>query len=243
MHTRHAGIVLSLGACLSTACGTGGAPKQESKAAVSAHKVASTKDVSVGAVRRFQAKVSLPQHYDRGTVEEIAKAIVADMTAAQPVNAISILFYGPGTSTAGIYDVATVDFAPNGQWGDAASVKAGDYSSFRYSVKYNPLPPATLPAQVASLAPSGKSALLGAPLPSGVTLLDKRAADENRDARERYRISASAADITSFFNTQMPAAGWSKDGASTPNAILFRKGKHNLGVFIDADGKSFTLMG
>lgn len=243
MRTPLAGIGLSLGACIGTACGSGEAPRPQSKAAVAAHTVASTKDASIGGVRRFQVKVSLPQYYDRGTVEGIAKAVVADMTAVQPVNAISILFYGPGTSMAGIYDVAMVDWAPNGQWGDATSVKAGDYGSFSYSVKYNPPSPAILPAQTAALPLSGESGLLGAPLPGDATLVDKRAADENRDARERYRISASAAEITNFFNTQMPAAGWSKDGASTPRALFFRKGKHNLAVLINGDGKSFTLMG
>ena len=61
-----------------------------------------------------------------------------------------------------------VEWAPNGDWGDADSAQAGDYSIFAYSVSYN----APEPAAASSLKPSGKTGLLGVPLPEEATLLD-----------------------------------------------------------------------
>jgi hypothetical protein len=104
------------------------------------HRVVETKDVSFGVVRRFSVRVSLPQHYERSQIEQVAKAVVADLTAKQRVNAIMIFFYGPNADVTGVFDVARVEWAPNGRWEDAATVRAGDYSSFRYTVTYNPLP-------------------------------------------------------------------------------------------------------
>lgn len=155
------------------------------------YQVAATKDISIGAVRRFQVKVAIPEHYPRATIEQVAKMIVADLTRSKAVNGISILFYGPGTSTAGVYDVAMVEWAPNGRWADSVSVRAGDYSSFRYSVSYN----APIPARATGLTRSKRTGLMGAPLPDGATLLERRAGDPTagRDPSERYRIASSAA--------------------------------------------------
>jgi len=211
------------------------------KRPVAGYRVVETKDLSFVGCRRLQVKVSLPQHYARDTVEQIAKAIVADLTRSQPVNAISILFYGRGTSTAGVYDVAMVEWAPNGRWGDAGSVRPGDYSSFAYSASYKAPPP----ARTTHLKPSDQTGLFGAPLPEGATLVERKRGDPaaGRDPSERYAISSSAAEIAAFFNEAMPVAGWAKDGISTGDVLVFRKGNIIIGVLINQDGKTFTLMG
>jgi hypothetical protein len=209
-----------------------------------AHEVVTTRDLSFGAVRRLQARVSLPQHYTRDEVESVAQAVVANITGSQQVNAISILFYGPQNSTSGFYDVASVDWAPNGRWGDAVSVRAGDYSTFRYSVSYNPPgPPA--PSGAARLAASGRTGLLGVPLPEGAKLIEVTAGDPatGRDPSESYAVSASAAEIMAFFIEAMLKAGWAKDGVSRPTVTIFRKGNFMIGVFTKSDGGTFTLMG
>jgi len=208
------------------------------------HELVTTRDLSMGAVRRLEARVSLPQHYTGDDVERVAHALVADITESQRVNAISILFYGPETSTTGVYDVAMVEWAPNGRWGDAASVRAGDYSTFRYSVSYNPPAPAP-PSDAARLAGSGRTGLLGAPLPEGARLTERTAGDPaaGRDPSERYAITASAAEIMAFFNEAMPKAGWAKDGPAGPTSAFFRKGNLMIGVLTNRDGGTFTLMG
>jgi hypothetical protein len=209
-----------------------------------AYQVVGTRDLNMGAVRRVEARVSLPEHYARDDVERVAQAIVADMTRSQRVNAIGLLFYGPQTSTSGAYDVAMVEWAPHGRWGDAGSVRAGDYSTFRYSVSY--LAPTPTPLSGASrLAASNQTGLLGVPLQNGAKLIEQTRGDPatGRDPRQRYAIPASAAEIISFFTEVMPAAGWAKDGPSRPTSVFFRKGNLMIGVLTNRDGGAFTLMG
>lgn len=63
------------------------------------------------------------------------------------------------------------------------------------------------------------------------------------DPSERHAIPASAADIAAVFSRDTPAAGWAKDGALTRYILLFWKGDVMVGVLIDRNGKTFTLMG
>lgn len=208
------------------------------------YQVVATRDLSMGAVRRLEARISLPEHYTRDDVERVAQAVVAGMTSSQRVNAISILFYGPQTSTSGAYDVAMVEWAPDGRWADAGSVRAGDYSTFRYSVSYI-APTPTPPSGASRLAASNRTGLLGVPLPEGAKLIQQRAGDPaaGRDPSQRYAISASAAEIIAFFSEVMPAGGWAKDGPSGPTSAFFRKGNLMIGVLTNRDGGTFTLMG
>jgi hypothetical protein len=213
-------------------------------AALPAYRVASSKDVKLGRAQGAEAigvqvRVSLPAHYPQATVEQIARQIAAAESRKRPVNAVTVLFFGPGASTTGAYDVAAVEWAPNGRWADANTVKAGDYATFRYSTGYNPpvAVPATPPARAT------KPGLLGAPLPKGARLTKKVAANSDRDAREEYTVKATAAAIAAFFAAEMAAAGWGRDGVQKPTFLYFRKGSHKLGVIIDSDGGSFTLMG
>jgi len=209
-----------------------------------AYQTVATRDLSMGAIRRLEARVSLPRHYTRDEVERVAHAVVAEMTSSQQVNAISILFYGPQTSTSGAYDVAMVEWAPHGRWADAGSGRAGDYSAFRYSVSYNAPAPAP-PSGAARLGTSDRTGLLGVPLPRGARLIEQSAGDRaaGRDPRQRYAVSASAEEIIAFFNDVMPAAGWAKDGPSRPTSVFFRKGNLMIGVLTNTDGGTFTLMG
>ena len=106
--------------------------------AIPAHVVVSTQDLSYIAARRYNLRVALPAYYSQEEIEQIARVVVARITASEPVNALSIMFYAPGTETTGAWDVGVIDWAPNGRWADASSVNAGDYRSFRYNVTYRP---------------------------------------------------------------------------------------------------------
>ena len=103
-----------------------------------AHSVVRTEDVSYGNVRRLNVRVTVPQHYEKSEIEAIARSVVAEITDRQKVNAISVMFFGPGVTTDGAFDVGLVEWAPNGSWGDAHSVRAGDYATFRYHVVHYP---------------------------------------------------------------------------------------------------------
>ena len=134
-----------------------------------------------------------------------------------------------------------IDWAPHGRWADAASVRSGDYSSFRYSVSYKP----PTRASTTGLRKSPQVGLMGVPLPEGAKLIDRKNADpkSGRDPSERYSISSSAEDVRGFFLREIPLAGWKKDGSSQDFALFFQKGKLLIGVLISRDGKTFTLMG
>lgn len=111
-------------------------PAKPPRAPVAEHTIVTKKDLSFGGSHRFQVRVSLPKVYDRQTVEAIAHAIAEDLSSAEPINEVSILFYSPDRPTTGAADVGLVDWAPHGQWGDGNTVKAGDYSTFEYRVSY-----------------------------------------------------------------------------------------------------------
>ena len=139
-------------------------------------------------------------------------------------------------------DVASITWAPGGEWGDAAKVAAGDYRTFEYSIQY------TEPAKSFADTPleaSAKAGLLGVPLPAGAKLIERFKGNpaEYLDPSERYSITATADSIASFFTKQMPKHGWRKDGASQGRFLIYRKGKFMLGVFVDEDGGGFKLVG
>ncbi len=204
------------------------------------YEIVEGEDLSIGNARRFQVRVSLPQHYSKKSVKNIARAIIRNVVEAAPVNAISILFYGPGTVTDGVYDVAKVDWAPEGRWGKALSVKAGDYSTFDYSISYKS-PEKVYPNKLQS---AGRKGLLGVPLPKGATLIEKQSGNPANgvDPSEKYAVT-SIADIASFYKEEMPKAGWSKGGASTKTVLFFHRGNLIISVIIDNAKKTFTLMG
>lgn len=215
------------------------ARQREPPAAPKPYQIAHREDISFGPVRRLQFRVAVPKHYVRDEIQQIAAAIVAETTRSQPVNAISIFFYGPGTSTTSRYDVASVEWVPNGRWADASLVRTGDYSSFAYSVSYK----SPLRVVANKLATAGSTGLLGAALPQGATLVERRAAEASADPFERYTIVASASEIAAFFNETMLTAGWKRGGDSTETMLFFERGTSVLGVFINRAGGSFKLMG
>lgn len=210
---------------------------------VPAHTVAARRDLSYGNVRRMEVRVSLPEHYDRSGVQRVADHLVAETRRADPINALSILFYGPNTSTEGAYDVAKFDWAPDGRWEDAGSVAAGNYSSFAWNVDYNE-PRGNVEAD-AQLTASSDRGLFSVTLPEGATLVDRTAADpaRGRDASEQYSLNASDAQIEAFFIREMVASGWQKEGPELPGMLVFSKGGRKVAVLTSRDAGTFSLMG
>lgn len=233
VNSRVLSVALALGALLST----------DVAAQVPTYRIVRTEDLSLARVRRLNVRVAVPRHYARAEVEAIAADVVAGIVRRQEVNAISLMFFGPGTSTNGAWNVASVDWAPNGQWSDAGNVQPGDYSTFVYSTTWRP-PPQTVRSS-GQLSASVRRGLLGAPLPVGAVLIERTSGDRasGRDPSERYRVRATASAIAEYFARQMPLAGWSSDGASTETSLFFRKGALMLGVLMNRSGGTFTLMG
>ena len=100
------------------------------------------------------------------------------------------------------------------------------------------------PAPRSSLVRSGKTGLLGAPLPAGVKLTQQRGADPvYGDAAEIYSIPASVTDILAFFDQAMIAEGWQKPDPDTNSSRFFTKGSKKLVVIANVDGGTFSLSG
>lgn len=99
------------------------------------------------------------------------------------------------------------------------------------------------PAPLSSLQPSGTTGLLGAPIPTGAKLTERRAGDPTtgHDSGEQYSISASATDIIAFFDEAMVADGWERAGPDTKNSRSFQKGGRELVVMSNYDGGTFML--
>jgi len=209
----------------------------------SSPRIARIQDLSYANVVRLNVRVTLPQRYTRPQVEALARTLVDSLSGLRRVNAISVMFFGPGTPTDGAWDVAAVDWAPGGRWEDAGTVQAGEYRTFRYAVNYREA--AARPSTSESLASSGRRGLFGAPVPRGASLLSRTAgnAREGRDPSERYRIRASASAIADFYSRELPRLGWSADGSTGDNMLYFKKGAVMLGVIINRSGGTFTLMG
>jgi hypothetical protein len=225
-------------------------PEQQSSRAVTpsapTYKIVKVRDLPFmwqsRIIHRLDVRVVVSRHYQQGQVMSIAKAVVAKETQRHPVNAISILFYGPDSDSNGIYDVASVDWAPNGKWGDASSVESGDYRTFQYTMTYLSPSPPTPPS---SLVLSSKKGLLRTPLPRGAVLVKKFRGDASagRDPYEKYRINASATEIRGFYENEMAPEGWKKSGSSTNYSLIYRKQELMIGVLIDKKGGTFILMG
>lgn len=226
-------------------------PPKEKKALLS-YRMFVDKDNAYGDVRLVTAKVVLPEHSSRAYVEQVAREVVEKITASRKVNGIRIMFYGPQTWTKDMLDVALVDWAPNGQWTEAGSVRAGDYSAHQYNViYYPPVPP--LPSGARHLVSSDQKGLLDVPLPGGFSFLGKRT---ERFAgslieREVYEIDASRAEIRAFFTQALLERGWLQvggprasdfEGEEGPLIIGFHKDPGiMLWILINDEGGGFTL--
>lgn len=211
-----------------------------SKSAAPPYAIVKQEDLSYGGIRRVQYRIQLPEHYPSTVVEAIARQIVGDLRKkSNVVNTVSMLFYGPNSSTDGAYDIASIDWAPNGEWSEAG--RASDYSSFQLKISYNE-PYST---NVRLLTASDTTGLFGIPLPHGSHLTKRTAAAKHAgiDAREQYELDEPAEEILMFFISEMPRAGWKKTGPYSESVLFFEKDGIGSAVLVNKDGGTFTLMG
>ena len=117
----------------STPTGTdGGAPPDDD--AVLTYEVVNREDVSVDDLVLVAFSVQVSSEPTKAELEEIANQLITDETQERDVNAIGFFFYLPDSNTSGPYTAGTGDWAPNGNWDDADTVEAGDYSTHQLAV-------------------------------------------------------------------------------------------------------------
>jgi|AntAceMinimDraft_16_1070373.scaffolds.fasta_scaffold63749_2 hypothetical protein len=98
-----------------------------------------TRDVSFVNCVRIVANVVVQKTgplTDRQLIE-IAGQIVDDITKSKSVNAIGVFFWYSESTVGQQAAVASVDWAPSGQWDKADTVSTGSYSRHSYRVDFN----------------------------------------------------------------------------------------------------------
>ena len=95
------------------------------------YSIVSEEDVSFANVKRLTFRVVVPADTSADEMLTVAEEIVGEKKS-EKVNAIGFFFYYEGEDTQSVAS-ATVDWAPDGDWSKADTVKAGDYSKHEFS--------------------------------------------------------------------------------------------------------------
>ena len=99
------------------------------------YRIVEEESLDYSTVVRRGYRVSVEREMTRAELEAISWDIIRKRTEDTPVNAISIMFYLPGTDTGGAFTAGKAEWCPNGEWGDAGTVATGDYSKHKLAVK------------------------------------------------------------------------------------------------------------
>jgi len=94
-------------------------------------------DISFLNCKRYLVRILLRgSPTDKDLIERAANEVWG-ITAKEQVNAIAVGFWRTKGEAMKTEAVAMVDWAPGGVWGDANTVKAGDYSKHQYELEFN----------------------------------------------------------------------------------------------------------
>ena len=103
------------------------------------YEVVDTNDLSYAGVTRLQVRIRLREQLTNRQLRRICEEVICRQKKVERLNAISFLFYLPDTDTRGGYTAGKADWAPDGDWAEAGSVRTGDYSRHRLRVEAEPL--------------------------------------------------------------------------------------------------------
>jgi len=95
------------------------------------------RDISFAGCKRYLVRVLARGIFtDEDLIEEVG-CEVKKIIANEKVNAIAVGFWRTRGEAMKTEAVAMVNWAPGGIWGDANTVKTGDYSKHRYELEFN----------------------------------------------------------------------------------------------------------
>jgi hypothetical protein len=106
---------------------------EEEKAVIPTYQIVEQEDISYLNTVRLSIRVVVPSNIAEQEVKDVAGDVVKKVTKSQDVNAIGIFMYDRIEDVDGVYTVASVDWAPYGDWARADEVKTGDYSKHQFS--------------------------------------------------------------------------------------------------------------
>ncbi|MCL2481359.1 MAG: hypothetical protein FWF38_06585 [Spirochaetaceae bacterium] len=84
-----------------------------------------------GKARRFTYHVVIHPGTTKKEMEQISLRVLEYAKKENPFNALAVGFYDYSVLLGHGFRFGRVEFAPNGKWTDAATVKTGDYSSLK----------------------------------------------------------------------------------------------------------------
>ncbi len=99
------------------------------------YQIAKIEDVSYAGVVRLQYRIRVSEKLTEAELRDICNIVIAQQKKVRPHNAITFFFYLPGSDTDRHFTAGQADWAPNGKWEDAGTVKTGDYSRHQLLVK------------------------------------------------------------------------------------------------------------
>lgn len=105
------------------------------------YQVVEKDDVSFGSTVRIRVKATTDFPLAKDQARAVMDAIIKEVTDGSRVNAALVFLYDgllPVSGTFSAYSLAKATFAPDGDWGSANQVKAGDYSRHRTVYEFAP---------------------------------------------------------------------------------------------------------
>lgn len=95
------------------------------------YKIELIDDSNIGNCIRKTLHIVVTGDYTKDDLYKIAEKEIKDYTSKNNVNAVTVGFYESSGSIGNGYEMGRVEYVPNGVYGDAVNVKAGDYSTFK----------------------------------------------------------------------------------------------------------------
>jgi len=105
---------------------------------VPAYDIASLDDVSVGNSIRFRVVVTTEFPVSTVQINSVCAQVVENLKIERPFNAVAVFLFDTRSLLSTGYSIAKCEYAPNGEWADAAKVQTGDYSTHSFAYGYMP---------------------------------------------------------------------------------------------------------
>jgi hypothetical protein len=94
-------------------------------------ELASVTESHFANAKRYTYHVVIFQRLNKETLEKIALDMYERAKKETPFNALSVGFYDHPQFVDMAYRFGNVEFVPNGKWGDATTIKTGDYTKMK----------------------------------------------------------------------------------------------------------------
>lgn len=119
-----------------SACGS--TSSTSSTIAVPHYTTAKEKDKSWGAAKRYEYDVVVDGKPTHAQLDAIASEVVQKAKDEHPLNAVFVFFFEKKSeiSAGNGYTLGRAQYAPGGDWGNAADVQTGDYSTMKLTMDY-----------------------------------------------------------------------------------------------------------